>query len=98
MTIEQILDDIECEQLYDDYEKQWKKKHAIAIQRNLTSQKFKDYIAQFLNRKYSEDQWVIDYQLWVDTLKPDQQEPINQWAEFHYQGDWDAERANADQK
>ena len=98
MTIEQILDDIECEQLYDDYEKQWKKKHAIAMQRNLTFQKFKNYIAQFLNRKYSEDQWVMDYQLWVDTLKPDRQEPISKWAEFYYQGDWDAERANAAQE
>ena len=42
----------------------------------------------------SADQWVFDYESWVDTLNPDRYEHPSKWAEFYYEQDWDLEKMN----
>jgi hypothetical protein len=94
MALEDILEDMEYEQFRNEFETEWKKKHQLAIKWNWNFTNFKRFISQFLKRKYNEDQWVFDYESYVDTLKPDRYEHPCKWAEFHYQEDWDIEKVN----
>jgi hypothetical protein len=95
MALEDILEDMEYEELRNKYEAEWKIKHQLAVEWKWNFTNFKRFISQFLKCKnYSEDQWIFDYESWVETLKPDRYEHPSKWAEFHYQDDWDIEKVN----
>lgn len=94
MALEDILEDMEYEELRNKYENDWKKKHQLAIQCKWNFTNFKRFISQFLKRNNNEDQWVFDYESWVDTLKPDRYEHPSKWAKFYYEKDWDLEKMN----
>lgn len=93
MSLEEILDDMESEELEKQRLAEWKKKHHIAIRWNWNFTNFKRFASHFLKRNNNEDQWIFDYESWVDTLKLDgEYKHPSEWCEFYYQEDWDTEK------
>ena len=90
--LEEILDDIEHETSVEWlHGSAWKKHHKTALKHSWNFTNFKKFISKFLHRKYTEDQWVMDYTIYVESLSKEFQHP-GEWAEFHYQKDWDTEK------
>jgi uncharacterized short protein YbdD (DUF466 family) len=87
-----ILEDIEFEFAYKKWQEQFEVKRKQAAKWNWNFSNFKRFMSQFLKHTNNEDQWVFDYESYVEALNMEIYYHPAMWAKEYFRERWDTEK------